>query len=143
PPKFFLQIVGGLSLERTPVMPPPLEDRRLDMHPAKDIMKSASTHRLLGLFDCTAIKERGRVSEDLSFCMRWNRIGGQVWGAIGHRISHVGQHDFAARYLDEVEKKQHEEVVAAAAAMGVPAQQTNIVNLPAPPLQQHMSGAAA
>jgi hypothetical protein len=121
---------------------PELIDTRLDLHPAKEIMRSTGANRILRLFDLMDIPERGRVSEDLSFCMRWNRIGGQVWAAIGYRISHVGPHDFGARYLDEVERKQQEEALAAAAALGVPTA-PNVVNLPAPPLQQHMSGAAA
>ncbi|HKF07206.1 MAG TPA: hypothetical protein VKB89_00545 [Xanthobacteraceae bacterium] len=123
-------------------MPPPLEDRRLEMHPAKDIMKSASTRRLLQLFDCMDIKDRGRVSEDLSFCMRWNQIGGEVWAAIGHYISHVGPHDFRARYLDNIEAEAAQEALAAA-AMGVP--QSNVIAAPpawSPPHPARVQSAA-
>ena len=31
--------------------------------------------------------------------------GGKTWGAIGHKISHVGPFDYNGRYLDEVEKQ--------------------------------------
>ena len=81
---------------------PELIDKRLAMHPAGQVLKEAGTDRLIRVFDCIDIPERGRVSEDLSFCMRWNNLGGKTWASIGHRISHVGPYDFGACYLDVV-----------------------------------------
>ena len=81
-------------------------DTRLKLHPAFETMKSAGAHRLLRFFEKLDLPERGMVSEDLSFCLRWNKIGGKVWAAIGYRISHVGPYDFAGRYLDSVEQAQ-------------------------------------
>ena len=43
--------------------------------------------------------EKGSVSEDISFCRRWRSIGGKVWGAVGHDVTHVGQHPFTAGFL--------------------------------------------
>jgi hypothetical protein len=54
------------------------------------------------------LPERGIVSEDLSFCIRHRNAGGKVWAAIGHKISHVGPYDFAARYLDVVEQQANQ-----------------------------------
>jgi hypothetical protein len=82
---------------------PELIDERLHLHPAGETLRQTGTTRLLRLFEKMDIPDRGLVSEDLSFCIRWNDIGGQVWAAIGHRISHVGPHDYGARYLDVVE----------------------------------------
>ena len=59
------------------------------------------------------IPDRGIVSEDLSFCIRWRtRCEGQVWASIGHRISHVGPYDYGARYLDVVESLVQQAAVA-------------------------------
>lgn len=85
---------------------PEMIDTRMQMHPAYGTLKAAGTERMIRCFDCIDIPERGKVSEDLSFCIRWNRCGGTVWANINHRISHVGPHDFSARYLDSVEASQ-------------------------------------
>ena len=79
---------------------PGLVDTRLAMHPAAGIMTQAGAKRIIRAFDKIDIPERGIVSEDLSFCIRHNQCGGQVWAAIGHRISHVGPYDYGHRYLD-------------------------------------------
>lgn len=85
---------------------PEIVDTRIDLHPARDTLLQAGTKRIIRAFQCIDIPERGLVSEDLSFCIRWNRCGGSVWANIGHRISHVGPHDFGARYLDQIEQAQ-------------------------------------
>jgi hypothetical protein len=105
----FMKVEGvgmGCCLIRRDAIPPmiarfpDLIDGRLDLHPAKGIMQSAGATRLLRFFDKMDIPTRGVVSEDLSFCIRHNMCGGQVWAAIGHKISHVGPFDYGHRYLD-------------------------------------------
>jgi hypothetical protein len=109
----FMQVEGvgmGISLIRRDAIStmiqrlPHLVDTRLDLHPAKDMLASAGIHRLLRFFEKMDAPGRGIISEDLSFCIRWAECGGQVWGAVGHRISHVGMYDFAGRFLDSVEE---------------------------------------
>lgn len=85
---------------------PELIDTRLKLHPAGETLKQAGAHRLFRFFEKLDLPERGVVSEDLSFCLRWRECGGQVWASIGYRMSHVGPHDFGARYLDLIEKPQ-------------------------------------
>jgi hypothetical protein len=82
---------------------PELIDTRIALHPAGDTLRSTGTNRLLRLFEKMDLPERGIISEDLSFCIRWRKIGGEVWASIGHRISHVGPYDYSGRYLDVVE----------------------------------------
>jgi hypothetical protein len=82
---------------------PELIDTRLHLHPAGETLRATGTNRLLRFFEKMDMPERGIISEDLSFCIRWRNCGGKVWAAIGHKISHVGPYDFAARYLDVVE----------------------------------------
>lgn len=92
---------------------PEIVDTRMSMHPAFQMMKDAGCHRLIRAFDKIDLPERGQVSEDLSFCMRWNRCGGTTWAAIAHRISHVGPFDYQGRYLDVVEAGQAAEAAKA------------------------------
>jgi len=82
---------------------PDLIDTRLHLHPAGETLRQTGTNRLLRFFEKMDIPDRGLISEDLSFCLRWAECGGKVWANIGHRISHVGPYDFAGRYLDTVE----------------------------------------
>lgn len=85
---------------------PQIIDTRIEMHPARDTLRGAGANRIIRAFQCMDLPERGLLSEDLSFCKRWEMCGGQTWGAIGYRISHVGPHDFGARYLDQIEQAQ-------------------------------------
>ena len=82
---------------------PELVDTRLHLHPAGDTIRQAGSNRLIRAFEKLDLPERGIVSEDLSFCIRWQQCGGETWAAIGYKISHVGPYDYAGRYLDQVE----------------------------------------
>lgn len=125
----FMQVEGvgmGCTLIRRDVMTAMLEkmpqivDTRLHLHPAGETIRNAGSTRLIRAFEKMDLPERGIVSEDLSFCIRWNQCGGKVWAAIGYRISHVGPYDYAGRYLDMVEQAE----VAAANAKVVPLPQS-------------------
>lgn len=89
---------------------PELIDTRLQLHPAGETLRQTGTNRLLRFFEKLDLPDRGVVSEDLSFCIRWRQAGGQVWAAIGHKISHVGPYDFAARYLDVIEQQSQQQI---------------------------------
>lgn len=89
---------------------PELVDTRLALHPAGETLRQAGTNRLIRAFEKLDLPERGLVSEDLSFCIRWARCGGETWAAIGHRISHVGPHDYQGRYLDVIEAQQQAQI---------------------------------
>lgn len=72
------------------------EDRNID--PFRAQFEPLGIKRLLRLFDNVELPDRGRVAEDLSFCMRWNACGGKVWAATHFPITHVGLHEFTACY---------------------------------------------
>jgi hypothetical protein len=91
---------------------PEIVDERMKLHPALESLRQAGTTRLIRAFEKLDMKERGVVSEDLSFCLRWQQCGGQTWAAVGHRISHVGPYDYGARYLDIVEQAQAQQTIA-------------------------------
>lgn len=100
---------------------PEIVDTRLDLHPAVTMIRNAGANRLIRAFEKLDIPERGVVSEDLSFCIRWRKCGGTVWAAMGHKISHVGPYDYSGRYLDWVnEKFAEQEAAKAAQAAQVP-----------------------
>lgn len=84
---------------------PELIDTRLKLHPAAETMRQMGTNRLLRFFEKMDLPERGLISEDLSFCLRWKECGGQTWASIGHRMSHVGPFDYQGRYLDVIEQQ--------------------------------------
>jgi hypothetical protein len=106
---------------------PELIDTRLKLHPAADMLQKANCHRMIRAFEKLDLPERGVVSEDLSFCLRWNKMGGKVWAAIGYRISHVGPYDYAGCYLEWAEEQTKlREAAAAQAAVAAPS--------PSPPL---------
>jgi len=100
---------------------PELVDTRLKLHPAADMLQKAGCTRMIRAFEKLDLPERGVVSEDLSFCLRWNRMGGKVWAAIGYRISHVGPYDYSGCYLEwaEEQTKLRDAAAAQAAAQTV------------------------
>lgn len=95
---------------------PDVNDTRISLHPAFQLLRSAGVNRLLRVFEKLDLPDRGIVSEDLSFCIRWNRIGGQVWANIGHRISHVGPYDYAGCYGEFVANIEAQKQLEAQAA---------------------------
>jgi hypothetical protein len=117
----FMEVEGvgmGCTLMRRDVIAtllarmPQIVDERIDLHPAAGLLKQAGAKRLIRAFEKLDFPDRGIISEDLSFCIRWRQCGGQVWAAIGHRMSHVGPYDYAGSYLEhvtEIEKKAQEE----------------------------------
>ncbi len=98
---------------------PELIDTRLHLHPAGETLRQTGTNRLLRFFEKMDMPDRGVISEDLSFCIRWRNChpDNKVWAAIGHRISHVGPYDFAGRYLDVVEQAAAAPTMEAVAPM--------------------------
>lgn len=144
----FMQVEGvgmGCTLIRRDLVTtmiekmPELVDTRLSLHPAGETLKQAGTTRLIRAFEKLDLPDRGLVSEDLSFCIRWNQCGGECWAAIGHRISHVGPFDFAGRYLDQVELAEAQAAQAAAQPQSnapVTEPLTTIASAPDAPLLQ-------
>lgn len=107
----FMKVEGvgmGVTLIRKDAMRAIIEkfpetiDTRLALHPANGLLTGAGCNRLLRVFEKMEIKERGIISEDLSFCIRWGQCGGSVWGAINYQIHHIGDYDYSGNYLEHV-----------------------------------------
>jgi hypothetical protein len=60
---------------------------------------AANLDRLIRAFEPLRIDD-ALLSEDFSFCHRWNLCGGQVWVNTAHPIEHIGLHRFSGRYAD-------------------------------------------
>jgi hypothetical protein len=53
----------------------------------------------------TEIDERGTpLSEDWSFCVRWRKLGGDIWALVDEEIGHFGQMMYRGRYLDRLKQ---------------------------------------
>lgn len=144
----FMRVEGvgmGCTLIRREVITAMLEkmphliDTRLNLHPAGETIRQAGSNRIIRAFEKLDLPERGLVSEDLSFCIRWNQCGGQTWACIGHRISHVGPFDYQGRYLDVVEAQERQAVMAMQARPTVDLAQVAATTTVAPLVAQETS----
>ncbi len=70
-------------------------------HAAKQLMEEQGITTLIRAFDEMKI-DGEHFSEDLSFCKRAQGAGFDIWANIGHEITHVGPHEFKAKYLDQI-----------------------------------------
>lgn len=59
--------------------------------------------------------ERGKMSEDFSFCERWRAVGGEVWAACHHPIKHIGNYAYEGCFRDWSIQKAAEEATKQAA----------------------------
>lgn len=60
---------------------------------------AASLDRLIRAFEPLRVNG-ALLSEDFSFCHRWNKCGGQVWVNTTHTVEHIGLHRFRGSYAD-------------------------------------------
>jgi hypothetical protein len=73
----------------------------------RDTVRSSN---LFALFDCIIDPETGvYLSEDYSFCLRWRKIGGEIWIDGASKLTHTGPYDFvgdhASRFSASASKK--------------------------------------
>lgn len=79
---------------------PHLSDDKIEFHGAAEMLKGAGLTRVIRAFDKIRERERGMVSEDISFCRRWRECGGKVWGAAGYRLGHIGETSFNGNFAE-------------------------------------------
>lgn len=83
-------------------LPDEVIDRDVSGHPGNSTL---SKGRLIRAFDKYRDSRGVKLSEDLAFCDRWMRCGGEVWANVNHLIGHIGPHNYAIRYADFLENK--------------------------------------
>lgn len=74
-------------------------ERNLDRSAAGQVLKSQGIDRMIRAFDKVRLAD-STLSEDFSFCRRFLDVGGDVWAAIDHRVTHVGHYGFSGCYSD-------------------------------------------
>jgi hypothetical protein len=77
-------------------------DEDLESCIAGQAVKAEGSTRLIRAFEKMHLPGR-RLSEDYSFCERHRRAGGEVWAAIHHKITHVGDYGFSGRFADNID----------------------------------------
>ena len=77
-------------------------DEDMDSCVAAQSLKEFGCTRMIRAFEKIILPGR-RLSEDFSFCERHRRSGGEVWAAIHHKVTHVGDHGYSARFADNVD----------------------------------------
>ena len=74
---------------------------RIDAFTYGPMLREWGVNRLIKAFDRVESPDgTGRMTEDYSFCARHRSVGGQVWAAPHHRITHVGPHGYSGRFAD-------------------------------------------
>ena len=48
-------------------------------------------------------KTKRYYGEDFGFCQRWRDMGGEVFAYVSDYITHVGEHSYCGRFLDELQ----------------------------------------
>lgn len=117
---------------------PEMIDERIVGHPARAMIEGGGAKRIIRAFDPIDIADRGKLSEDLAFCLRWGRCGGQVWANITHHISHVGLYDYGGSYMGWMQQQQMLAAAQMATAALVPQVSVNAAHAQhpeKPPLQ--------
>lgn len=79
------------------------------------LLKQYGVTRVLRLFDNLHTQD-GRLSEDYSFCHRWQEADGGnhgLWAAVNYNIGHIGHHEYSGRYADYFEVKANDGPIAA------------------------------
>jgi hypothetical protein len=113
---------------------PELVDDRIVGHPARTMIEEGGAKRIIRAFDSIDIVDRGKLSEDLAFCIRWGRCGGQVWANIAHRVSHVGSYDYGKSYMEWMQEQamqaQAQQQMSALVAAAAVKDGTNVLQFP-------------
>jgi hypothetical protein len=57
--------------------------------------EAVRSSNLFALFDCIIDPQTGAyLSEDYSFCLRWRKIGGEIWLDVASKLTHSGPYEF-------------------------------------------------
>ena len=85
------QLIKRSVLERMAAAYPELRFRKVNA----STNETAPQDHLFALFDCMIEHETGTyLSEDYSFCRRWQAIGGEIWLDLRSRLTHAGMQHF-------------------------------------------------
>jgi hypothetical protein len=90
------QLIRRSALERMIAAYPETRFSHVHNLPKTGFRDLTPSSNLYALFDCIIDPETGAyLSEDYSFCLRWRRIGGDIWIDVASKLTHSGHYDFA------------------------------------------------
>jgi len=91
------QLIRRSALERMIAAYPETHFKRVHDLPMSGSRRDAvQSSNLFALFDCIIDSETGAyLSEDYSFCLRWRKIGGEIWIDAASKLTHSGSYEFA------------------------------------------------
>jgi hypothetical protein len=90
------QMIRRNALEKMIAAYPETHFNRVHSMPMSGSRREAGkSSNLFALFDCIIDPETGAyLSEDYSFCLRWRRIGGEIWIDAASKLTHSGPYEF-------------------------------------------------
>jgi hypothetical protein len=90
------QLLRRSALEKIIAAYPETRFSRVHSLPMSGSRREAvQSSNLFALFDCIIDPETGAyLSEDYSFCLRWRKIGGEIWIDAASKLTHSGPYDF-------------------------------------------------
>jgi hypothetical protein len=94
------QLIRRTALQRMIAAYPETQFRRVQELPMSGARaRTPPSSNLFALFDCIIEAETSTyLSEDYSFCLRWRKIGGEIWIDGASRLSHCGPYEFVGDY---------------------------------------------
>lgn len=101
-------IGGALTLIKREVVTsmlakfPDLDDRvSVKNHAAREILEQNGVQRMIRVFDPLWV-DGEKFSEDLSFSIRWQQCGGEIWANIMHEVCHVGLYEYKGLFYETI-----------------------------------------
>lgn len=90
------QLIRRSALERMVAAYPETHFTCVHTLPMSGVRRDAlQSSNLFALFDCIIDPETGTyLSEDYSFCLRWRKIGGEIWIDGASKLTHSGPYQF-------------------------------------------------
>jgi len=105
------QMIRRSALERMIAAYPETHFSRVHSMPLSGSRReTVQSSNLFAPFDCIIDPDTGAyLSEDYSFCLRWRRIGGEIWIDAASKLTHSGPYEFvgdhASRFFEATRSK--------------------------------------
>lgn len=88
-------------------------EKMIDAHPEthykkelKHVIHDGDDGQRWAIFDTMIDEDNRYLSEDYTFCRRWQRLGGQIWLDPQTKLSHIGTHNFEGHSMFEMQDAQ-------------------------------------
>jgi len=100
------QLIRRNAIERMIAAFPETHFSQVHMLPMSGVRRqTAQSSNLFALFDCIIDPENGAyLSEDYSFCLRWRRIGGEIWLDTASKLTHTGPYEFVGDHTSRFQE---------------------------------------